>query len=525
MIIERRQMIIDILIGLVALILGSGIGYLVRHRIGKKNAYSLESLASRKLDEASQEADSKKKEGEILAKSEVLKAKESFEKTTKARRQELEQIESRISQRELNLDRKVTMLDKKGETLDAKQEELKRKEETLNKKNQTLSEQLREEAIILEKLSGMTQDEAKELILDKVEKAIQIDIAGLTRRLQEDAKTNAEREARKIIAMAVQRYAVSHSSQMMTSAVMLPSEDMKGRIIGRDGRNIRSLEAATGVNILIDDTPEAVVISGFDSIRREIARLSLESLIQDGRIHPSRIEEVVEKTRENMKTTIREAGEEAAYMCSQPDIEPEILKYVGRLKFRTSYTQNVLQHSIEVANLMGVMAGELGLDPTLAKRIGLFHDIGKAVDHEVEGGHAIIGAELLKKFGEDDDVVNAVAAHHNDVEAKTLYAALASAADAISSSRPGARSESTDFYVKRLEKLEALSYEFPGVQTAYAIQAGREIRIIVDPEEINDVQATTLARDISNRIETELKYPGQIRVVVIREKRCLEYAK
>lgn len=517
--------IVHVLVGLVAFILGSAVGYFIRHRIGKKNAYSLENLASRKLDEAVQEADSKKKEGEILAKSEVLKAKEAFEKTTKARRKELELIEQRISQRETNLDRKVSLLDKKEETLDAKQKSLKAKEDELAEKEDTLVRQLKRESEVLEQLSGMTQEEASKMLLTQVEKEIQADVAGMTRRLQEEAKTSAEREARRVVAMAVQRYSVSHTSQMMTSSVMLPNEDMKGRIIGRDGRNIRSLEAVTGVNILIDDTPEAVVISGFDPIRREIARLALETLIQDGRIHPSRIEEVVEKTKESMASTILEAGEEAAYMCGQTDIDTEILKYIGRLKFRTSYTQNVLQHSIEVANLMGVMAGELGLDPTTAKRIGLLHDIGKALDHEVEGGHAIIGADLIKKFGESEDVVNAVAAHHNDVEAKTLYAALASAADAISSSRPGARSESTDFYIKRLEKLEEISRDFDGVQNAYAIQAGRELRVIVDPDEINDTEAMTLARDISNRIENELKYPGQIRVIVIREKRCLEYAK
>ena len=302
------MIVVNILIGLIALILGSGIGYLVRNGIGKKNAYSLENLAHRKLDEASQEANSKKKEGEIQVKAEVLKAKETFEKTTKTRRKELEQIETRISQRETNLDRKVTLLDKKSDVLDAKQEELKTKEESLKRDRVVLAEKLQEEAKVLERLSGMTQDEARSLLLDRVEKDIQNDIAGVTRRLQEDAKTNAEREARKIIAMAVQRYSVSHSSQMMTSSVMLPNEDMKGRIIGRDGRNIRSLEAATGVNILIDDTPEAVVISGFDPIRREVARLALETLIQDGRIHPSRIEEVVEKTRESMNTTIKEAG-------------------------------------------------------------------------------------------------------------------------------------------------------------------------------------------------------------------------
>jgi ribonuclease Y len=312
---------------------------------------------------------------------------------------------------------------------------------------------------------------------------------------------------------------------MMTSTVALPSDDMKGRIIGREGRNIRALEAATGVNVLIDDTPEAVVISGFDPVRREIARLALERLISDGRIHPARIEEVVAKTKENMDETIRQAGEEAAYLAGVQGLDPELLRMLGRLKFRTSYSQNVLQHSIEVAHLMGVMAGELQLDVPLAKRIGLFHDIGKALDHEVEGGHALIGADVLKKQGEAAVMVNAVAAHHEEVEPESLYAVLAVAGDTISSSRVGARTETTGIYVKRLEKLEAVANGFEGVEKSYAIQAGREVRIIVDPEKIGDNEAMVLARNVSKKIEAELQYPGQIRVIVIREKRCVEYAR
>jgi ribonuclease Y len=343
--------------------------------------------------------------------------------------------------------------------------------------------------------------------------------------MQEEAKETADREARKIVATAIQRSGTSHAGGMMTSTVAIPGEDMKGRIIGRDGRNIRSLEALTGVNILIDDTPEAVVISGFDPIRREIARQSLEELINDGRIHPARIEEIVAKVRENMDETIRLSGEQACFECGVQGVDPEILRMVGRLAFRTSYTQNVLRHSVEVSHLMGVMAGELGLDVAQAKRIGLFHDIGKAMDHDVEGGHAVIGADLLKRHNEPAVIVNAVAAHHEEVAPESLYALLSSAADAISSSRLGARSETTDIYVKRLEKLEGIASGFEGVNKSYAIHAGREIRVIVEPEKIDDNAAMVLARNISKKIEADLQYPGQIRVTVIRETRCVEYAK
>jgi ribonuclease Y len=345
------------------------------------------------------------------------------------------------------------------------------------------------------------------------------------RRLQEQAKETAERSAQKIVASAIQRYSTSHASEMMTSTVSLPSDDMKGRIIGREGRNIRALEAVTGVNVLIDDTPEAVVISAFDPIKREVAKAALESLIADGRIHPARVEEVVAKVQESMEEKIRQVGEEAAYAVGIREVDPKLLRMLGRLKYRTSYSQNVLQHSIEVAQLMGVMAGELNLDVSLARRIGLFHDIGKALDHEVEGGHAVIGADLLKRMGESQMVVNAVAAHHEEVEAESVYAVLSSAGDAISSSRPGARSETTDIYVKRLEKLESVANSFDGVRKSYVIQAGREVRAVVDPDQVDDNASILLARDISKRIEEDLQYPGQIRVVVIREKRCVEYAR
>jgi ribonuclease Y len=382
-----------------------------------------------------------------------------------------------------------------------------------------------EEQVKLQQVAGMTQEEARKTLLTRMEKEVHSEMGSLIRRLQEQAKETAEREAGKVVAQAIQRFAISHASEMLTSSVSLPSEDMKGRIIGREGRNIRALEAATGVNVLIDDTPEAIVISGFDPIRREIAKQALEQLVADGRIHPARIEEVVAKLQENMDETIRKAGEEAAYVVGIHDVDPELVRKIGRLKFRTSYSQNVLQHSIEVSLLMGVMAGELGLDVALAKRVGLFHDIGKALDHEVEGGHALIGADLLKRQGELPIVVNAVAAHHEEVPAESLYAILAAAADAISSSRPGARAENTDIYVKRLEKLESIATSFDGVSKSYAIQAGREVRVIVDPGKIDDNGAMVMARNISKKIESELQYPGQIRVIVLRETRCVEFAR
>lgn len=503
---------------------GIGLGFLIRAVMGYYQTQAMERKARLALQEAKREASSMRRESEIQAKDEVLKAREEFEKSTKSRRKELAELEVRISQREINLDRKVSMIEKKEHTLDEKIAQIEQQTLELKEAKREVERLTLEEREKLQQVSRMTQEEAKKMLLERIEKELRGEVGGLIRRLQEGAKETAERDAQKIIALAVQRYASSHAGEMMTSTVALPSDDMKGRIIGRDGRNIRALEAATGVNILIDDTPEAVVISGFDPIRREIARQSLEHLITDGRIHPARIEEVVAKVRENTDETIRLAGEEAANIAGIQGLDPELLRILGRLKFRTSYAQNVLQHSMEVSHLMGVMASELNLEAPLAKRIGLFHDIGKALDREIEGGHAVIGADLLKRHGEAQVVVNAVAAHHEEVEPESLYAILASAADTISSSRLGARLETTDIYVKRLEKLENIASSFDGVDKSYAIQAGRELRVIVEPDKIDDNEAMVLARNISKKIESELQYPGKIRVTVIRETRCVEYA-
>lgn len=503
---------------------GMGVGFLLRAVIGHYKTETMERQARLELEEARREAKSFRKESALQAKTEVLKAREEFERSTKIRRNELIELENRITQRETNLDRKVAMIEKKEQALDQKVAEVERQTAELKEARSEVERLTLEEREKLQRVAQMTQEEAKKTLLSRTEQEVRGEVGGLIRRLQEEAKETAECEARKIVATAIQRYASSHTGEMMTSTVALPSDDMKGRIIGRDGRNIRALEAATGVNILIDDTPEAVVISGFDPIRREIAKQSLEHLITDGRIHPARIEEVVAEVQKNMDEIVRLAGEEAVHIAGVQGVDPELLRMLGRLKFRTSYTQNVLQHSMEVSHLMGIMASELGLDATLAKRIGLFHDLGKALDREVEGGHAVIGADLLKRQGEAQVVVNAVAAHHEEVKAESLYAILASAADTISSSRLGARSETTEIYVRRLEKLESVANSFDGVEKSYAIQAGREVRVIVQPDKVNDNDAMVLARSISKKIESELQYPGKIKVMVIRETRCVEYA-
>jgi len=512
---------IPLITGLICLVAG----YAMRVWINTVHGKAAESQASRTISDARREADSIVKEARLQAKTDILKAREEFDASTKARRDELMAMDSRIVLHEANLDRKVTMLEKKERTLDQQIADIDTRNKALAIRHTALDRLIEEAKERIQRVAGMTQVEARQIMLTRIETEVHNETSGMIRKLQEEARETADREAQKIVTLAVQRYAASHASEMMTCSVALPSDDMKGRIIGRDGRNIRAIEAATGVNLLIDDTPEAVVISGFDSVRREIARLALEKLIMDGRIHPGRIEEVVEKTRSEIDETIREAGEEAAYQIGAQGINPELLRVLGRLKFRSSYSQNVLMHSLEVAQLMGVMAGELGLDVSLAKRIGLFHDIGKAVDHEVEGGHAIIGADILKRHGETQILINAVAAHHEEVAAESLYAVLTAAGDAISASRPGARRETTDIYIKRLEKLEEIAGSFSGIERSYAIQAGREIRVIVMPDKIDDQGAMTLARNISKKIENELQYPGQIRVIVIRETRCVEYAR
>lgn len=514
-----------VIIGVAAGAVGVALGYLIRHVQGHYGADTLEKKADQVLKDAKRDAETSRKEAQIQAKAEVIKAREEFEKTTESRKKELAALEERITQKEQNLDRKVSMIDKKERTIDQKIAELEQQSAEVKKARADVDKLAAEEREKLQKIAGMSEEEAKKTLLARVEKEVHNEMGGLIRKMQESARETAEREAQKIVALAIQRFSSSHASEMTTSTVALPSDDMKGRIIGRDGRNIRALEAATGINILIDDTPEAVVISGFDPVRREIAKQALEHLISDGRIHPARIEEVVAKARENINETVRSAGEEAAYIAGVQGVDPELIRMLGRQKFRTSYSQNVLQHSIEVSHLMGVMAGELDLDVPLAKRIGLFHDIGKSLDHEVEGGHAVIGADLLKRHGEVQVVVNAVAAHHEEVQAESLYAVLAAAADAISSSRVGARSETMEIYVKRLEKLEAIANGFEGVEKSYAIQAGREVRVVVVPEKIDDNNAMVMARNISKKIESDLQYPGQIRVTVIRETRAVEYAR
>jgi ribonucrease Y len=508
----------DAIIGIVTALIGILLGYYVRGLIGRWQAEAIEKRAQARLDEVEAEGKAVLKEADIKIRAEVVQAREEFEKTTKTRRKELQDLEDRLSARQESLE-------KKAETLSQKQEDL-QKRDAMQANRKIETEKLAAEAQTrLQRLSGMTAIEARKEIFQLVEQEVQSETAGLVRRLQEEAKQNAEREAHRLIAMAIQRYAAPHATEMMTNTVQLVDDDVKGRIIGREGRNIRTLEALTGVTMLVDDTPAAVVISGFDPIRREIAKKALELLVADGRIHPGRIEEVVQKVEEEMKEILRRTGETTVYDLRIQGVPPQLIPYIGRLRYRSSYSQNVLQHSIEVANLMSIMAGELKLDPALARRIGLFHDIGKSMDHEVEGAHAAIGADLLKRCGESHVVVNAVAAHHADVESESLYALLTSAADAISSSRPGARLESKEIYVQRLEKLEAIANSFNGVHKTFAVQAGREVRVIVDPDVLDDPAAMQLARDISRKIEQELQYPGQIRVIVVREMRCIEYAR
>ncbi len=512
-------------IGAFVVLLAAGLGYYLRLIIGRYESRSGTQEIKRLLDEARREAESLRKEAGIQAQAEVLKAREAFENDTKSRRQEVAALEARAAERETNLDRKVAMIDKKTLAVEQKLAEAEKKETELNQQREEYATLVKTEREKLQRIAGLTLEEARRTLMARLEEDVRNETGMLIRRLQEEAKENAEREAKKIVAQAIQRFASGHVSEMMTSTITLPNDEMKGRIIGREGRNIRALEAATGVDLLVDDTPEAVVISAFDPLRREVARQTLERLIVDGRIHPARIEEVVAKVKEEMEEVIRAAGEEAIYAAGLQGVAPDLVRTLGRLKYRSSYAQNVLMHSIEVAQAMGIMAGELGLDVMLAKRIGLFHDIGKALDSEVEGSHAVIGADFLRRHGEAQILLNAVAAHHADVEPESVYAILAAAGDAISASRPGARSETSAIYVKRLEQLEAIASGFGGVEKSYAIQAGREVRIIVMPDKVDDAGAMHLARDISKKIEQELQYPGQIKITVIREKRCVEYAR
>lgn len=441
------------------------------------------------------------------------------------RRRELTQSEERIHQREMAVERKTAFLEQRELALDRRADELVGNKGSLDQRDAELRRSSDELKARLETIARLTSEEARTQVLAKTRDELQGEIGGMIRRAQEEAKEQAERLAQKVVSEAIQRCTLSHSTESMTTTVAIPGEEMKGRVIGREGRNIKALEAATGVTIVIDETPDVIVVSAFDPVRRESARRVLTRLIEDGRIHPARIEEVVAKVNEEMAEAMREAGEAALIAADVPGVPAELTRVLGRLTFRTSYTQNVLKHSIEVARLMGVMASEMGIDPVLARRIGLFHDIGKALDHEIEGPHAVIGADLLRRHGETAVVVNGVGAHHEDAPVETVYAVLASAADAISGSRLGARSENTQTYVKRLERLEEIAKSFPGVLKTFAIQAGREIRVVVEPGTLDDEGSLVLARDVARKIEDEVQYPGQIRVVVIRETRAVEYAK
>lgn len=510
-------------------ILLAGLGFLggfyYRKYVMDSHQQSLEALGKKILDEARKEADAIKKEAKLQAKDQHLQMKMDFEKETHDRRQELNQLERRMLQKEEHLEKKGALLDERDTDLIKKHKLAAQQEEELRAQEQRYQQLINEQNARLEQMAGMSAAAAKDLLLSSMEREIRVDAARLVKRVEVEAKEQADRKAREIISLAIKRYASDYVAEQTVSVVALPNEEMKGRIIGREGRNIRALEAATGVDIIIDDTPEAVILSAFNPVRREIARRSLDRLISDGRIHPGRIEEIVEKVTQELEVNIREAGEGAAFDAGVHGLHPELVKLLGKLKFRTSYAQNVLQHSVEVCYLCGIMAAELGLNVKHAKRAGLLHDIGKAVDQEAEGVHALIGADLAKRHGESPKVVHAVAAHHEDVPPESTLAVLVQAADTLSGARPGARREMLESYVKRLEDLEKVALSFGGISKTYAIQAGREIRLIVESDQVNDEEASLLSREVAKKIEQDLTYPGQIKVTVIRETRSVEYAR
>ncbi len=509
----------------VALIVGLFVGIIFNKKQTEKRLGDVRTRTKKMIDDASLECKALKKEAILEAKEQELQLRNEFERESKEKKAELQKQEQRLLQKEDSLEKKEESLNKKNEALDQQKRDLNNKEQEIKKTQEKINHQHELMVQELEKVAQLTKEEAKQILTNEILDETRHDVALQVRNIEQTAKEEANREAKKIISLAVQRCAADHTSEITVSVVQLPSDDMKARLIGREGRNIRAIENATGIELIIDDTPEVVILSGFDPVRREIARLSLEKLISDGRIHPARIEETVEKVKKEMDAEIKAAGESAMFEVGIFGLHPEIIKLIGRLKYRTSYGQNVYKHSIEVAQLAGLMASELGLDVTLAKRAGLLHDIGKAVDHEQEGTHIQIGADLAKKYRESANVINAIAAHHGDCEPKTIEAVLVAAADAISGARPGARRETGTNYVKRLEKLEALAGNFRGVDKCYAIQAGREVRVIVKPEQIDDAQTMFLAKDIAKKIEKELEYPGQIKVNVIREFRASEFAK
>ena len=491
----------------------------------EKEQGNIDAQRNRMLDDVREESKAIKKEAILEAKEQEIKLRNEFERESKEKRAELQRLENRLNQKEETLERKEENLLKRNEETTRQQNALKAKEGELDKKLEDIAVQHDKMVQEFEKISQMSREEAKQQLILSITDEAKRDAAGMVKNIEAEAKENGERKAKEIVSLAIQKCSTEQATEITVSVVPLPSDDMKARIIGREGRNIRTLENATGIELIIDDTPEVVIVSGFDPVRREVARIALEKLIQDGRIHPARIEETVEKVKKELDQQIKEAGEAAMYECKIFGLHPEIVKLLGRLKFRTSYGQNVLKHSIEVAHLAGVMASELGVDEALAKRAGLLHDLGKAVDFEIEGTHMQIGGDLAKKYRENNNVINAITAHHGDVEPKTIEAILVQAADAISGARPGARRETTTNYIKRLQKLEEISSGFKGVEKCYAIQAGREVRVMVKPEQVNDAQTLFLAKEIAKKIEQEMEYPGQIKVNVIREWRATEFAK
>ena len=523
---EVRKRVMELTLAIILIVVGTaagigtgfGVGIAYRKKVAEREIGSAEAEATRLINEAIRSGESRKKEMLLEAKDEIHKSRTEYEREAKERRAELSKQERRLQQKE-------EALDKKAENFEHKEEELARRMAEVAVAKEEAEQVKKAHLATLEKLSGLTQEQAKQTLLQTVETEMRHETAMKIKEIEQQMKDEADEKAREVISLAIQRCAADHAAEATVSVVPLPNDEMKGRIIGREGRNIRTLETITGVDLIIDDTPEAITVSSFDPVRREVARLALEKLIVDGRIHPTRIEDMVEKARKDVDRTIREEGERACYETGVHGLNPELVKILGRQKYRTSYGQNVLNHSMEVAHIAGLMAAELGVDVALAKRAGLLHDLGKSIDHEVEGSHVQLGADLARKYKENPVVVNAIESHHGDVEPKTVIAVLVQAADAISAARPGARRENVENYIRRLQKLEELTGSYPGVEKAFAIQAGREVRIMVKPEEVSEDNMIILARDVAKKIEAELEYPGQIKVNVIRETKAVEYAK
>jgi len=514
-----------IFLSIIVFAAGFLLAFWIRTRLTARKISAADDEARKIIEDAQKESDTIRKEAKLHAKDELYQMKVDFENETKEIRSEFKSLEKRLAQKEEGIDRKTEQLERRDAGISKREQQNIERERWLQGQEEKCQAMIEQQKVQLERISGFTGDEAKELLIKAMENEARYEAAKSIKRIENESREQADRKARKIIATAIQRYAGDYVAERTVSVVNLPSDEMKGRIIGREGRNIRALEAATGIDLIIDDTPEAVILSGFNPVRREVARLSLERLIDDGRIHPARIEETVKKVSQEIGAEIREAGEQAAFDLGVHGIHPELIQHIGKLKFRTSYGQNILRHSVEVGFLCGIMAAELGLNIKQAKRVGLLHDIGKAIDHEVEGPHALIGAKLAKKYGESPRVIHAISAHHEDVPPTSVLAVLLQAADTLSGARPGARREILETYVKRLEELERVAKSFTGISKSYAIQAGRELRIIAESETVSDAEAILLSRDIAKKIEESMSYPGQIKVTVIRETRAVEYAK